>query len=547
MYIATVPNRNSPPAILLRESYREGDKVRTKTLANLSHFSPERTEALKLAFKGEFDNNLSIVGQESPRIGKTFGTYFALKCSADALGLTQILGKDTYGVLNLFLVLTRVAHRGSRLSAVRFAEQHAIQDILGTPKFNEDNLYKALDHLYKHQSAIEQKLYQNYLKQNGKPPALVLYDVTSSYFEEEKNELATYGYNRDGKKGKKQIVIGLLTDESGEPLAVRVFEGNTADPSTVTKQIEILKTQFGITEVIFVGDRGMVKTKAQEALKAEDYHYITALTDAQVRKLLAEDVIQYNLFDQKLCEVEHEGKRYILKCNDLTRAKEDKRFKDKIKKLKGLIQKRNEKVQNSKQARPQTGLDNLKKWLVKYRLNNIVEISLEADMIVWNINQEKQEQAQLLDGCYVLVTDVAQDVLNTKQIHETYQRLQGVERDFRAMKTEFLEVRPIFLRKQERTRAHVFVAMLALKVLRHFRRKLQSAELTWTAQDALDALSRYVFLSYDAKGTKVQVLPQPDNIQAQIFEALGIKLPQASQIFSEPKNKNVGRRKNKAS
>ena len=544
MYIATVPNRNSPPAILLRESYREGNKVSTKTLANLSHFSPERIEALRLALKGEFDHNISSFNQLTPQIGKTFGTYFALKCIADELGVTKALGKDVYGILGLFLVLTRVAHRGSRLSAVRFAEHHAVTDILGTPDFDEDDLYKALNYLHDQQDAIELKLYQEYLKKNGKPPALVLYDVTSSYLEGEQNELAAYGYNWDGKRGKKQIVIGLLADTEGDPLAVRVFEGNTADPSTIAEQINILKEKFGIEEIIFVGDRGMVKTKAQEALNAETYHYITALTDAQVRTLLSEDIIQYGLFDTSVCEVENTGKRYILKRNDLVRDKEEKRLQDKIEKLKALIQKRNEKVQNSKRAIPEKGLITLQKWARQYRLHRFIDLTLEDRLIVYNLDQEAQEESCRLDGCYVIVTDVAKNVLNTEQVHKAYRQLQSVERDFRTLKTGFLEVRPIFLRKKERTRAHVFVAMLALKIVRHLREKLQSHELPWTVHDALDALSRYIFLSYEVEGIKTQVLPQPDEIQSKIFEALGIKLPQKPPSLGKSKKENVGRRKN---
>ncbi len=545
MYIATIPNRNSPPAILLRESRREGGKIRTTTLANLSHFSPDRIEALRLALKGEFDNRVSGVSQSLPQIGKTFGTYFALKCMADELGLTKALGKDAEGALSLFLILTRVAHRGSRLSAVRFAENHAVADILGIPDFDEDDLYKALDHLHDHQDAIEQKLYQDYLKKNGKPPALVLYDVTSSYFEGTQNELAAYGYNRDGKRGKKQIVIGLLADPEGEPLAVRVFEGNTADPSTVTEQINVLKEKFAIEEVIFVGDRGMVKTKAQEALKAENYHYITALTDAQARTLLATGVIQYGLFDTSVCEVEHKGKRYILMRNDLVRAKEGKRLSDKIEKLKSLIQKRNEHVHHSKRAVPEKGLANLQKWVRQYRLHDFIELILEERMIVCRINPLAQEEAQLLDGCYVIMTDVAKDVLDTQQVHQAYRGLQNVERDFRTLKTGFLEVRPIFLRKKERTRAHVFVAMLALKLVRHFRQKLTQHKLAWTVQDGLDALARYIFLTYEIEEKTIQVLPRPDEIQLQIFTALGLKLPQKPLPNGESKKANVGRRKNK--
>lgn len=545
MYIATVPNRNSPPAILLRESSREGNKVSTKTLANLSHFSPERIEALRLALKGEFDNKVNSVNQSPPQVGKTFGTYFALKCIADELGLTKALGKDVHGLLGFFLVLTRVAHRGSRLSAVRFAEHHAVADILGTPDFDEDDLYKALNHLHDQQDAIELKLYQDYLKKNGKPPALVLYDVTSSYFEGEKNELAAYGYNRDEKKGKKQIVIGLLTDTEGEPLGVRAFEGNTADPSTVAEQINVLKEKFGIEDVIFVGDRGMVKTKAQEALNAETYHYITALTDDQVRTLLSKDIIQYGLFDTSVCEVENAGKRYILMRNDLVRDKEERRFQDKVEKLKVLVQKRNAKVQSSVRAIPEKGLITLQKWARQYRLHSFAELTLEDRMIVCTINTSAQEEAHLLDGCYVIVTDVAADVLNTEQVHQAYRQLQNVERDFRDLKTGFLEVRPIFLRKKERTKAHVFVAMLALKIVRNLRQKLQNNNLPWTVHDALDALSRYIFLNYEIEAVKTQVLPQPDEIQSQIFEALGIKLPKKQLPQKESKKGNVGRQKNK--
>lgn len=215
MYIATVPNRNSPPAILLRESYREDGKVKNRTLANLTHWKPERIDALGRALKGEFDG---LSG--APQSGEIFGVVFALKRLADELGITAALGKSKAATLALFLVLARIAHGGSRLSAVRWAQQHAVDDILGLAAFDEDDLYAALDWLAEEQTRIENGLYETYLEQCGQPPALVLYDVTSSYLEGEQNELAGYGYNRDGKRGKKQIVVGLLTAADGEPLAV---------------------------------------------------------------------------------------------------------------------------------------------------------------------------------------------------------------------------------------------------------------------------------------------------------------------------------------
>jgi hypothetical protein len=273
MYIATVPNRKSPPAILLRESYRDKGKVKTRTIANLTHWAPERVEALRRALKGDFDG---MDGEEVS--GEIFGVLFALKQLADQVGLTRVLGPSEEGRLALFLVLARIAHGGSRLSAVRWAEQHAVSDILGLEPFDENDLYDALDWLEAEQTRIEQGLYTAYVKDNGKSPAIVLYDVTSSYFEGEHNELADYGYNRDGKKGKKQIVIGLLTGADGEPLAVRVFEGNSADPSTVAEQIDLLKQQFGVSEVVFIGDRGMLKAKGKAVLGAQGWRYISALT-----------------------------------------------------------------------------------------------------------------------------------------------------------------------------------------------------------------------------------------------------------------------------
>jgi len=226
MYIDVVPNRNSPPAILLRESYREGKKVRKRTLANLSHLDGTRVEALRRALRGEFDH--WAAGE--PVCGRIFGLLDALKQIAEQLGISRTLGNHWMGKLALFLVLARVGHQGSRLSAVRWARDHALREVLGLEGFSEDDLYAALDDLAERQVSIERRLYQEHVRRGGEAPMLFLYDLTSSYLEGEKNELADFGYNRDNKRGKRQIVVGLLTDGEGEPLAVQVFAGNTADP-----------------------------------------------------------------------------------------------------------------------------------------------------------------------------------------------------------------------------------------------------------------------------------------------------------------------------
>ena len=284
MYIALVPNRTSPPAILLRESFRQDGKVKNRTLANLSAWPRARIDALRRLLRGDLD--AMIAGD--PTSGPVFGLLFALKHLADELGLTAALGHARLGKLALFLILARLAHQGSRLSAVRWAQDQAVSEILGLGAFDEDDLYGALDHLAVRQEKIEQALYRRYLARRGAPPTLFLYDVTSSYLEGEHNALGAFGYGRDGKRGKLQIVIGLLADSDGDPLAVRVFAGNTGDPATVAEQITIIKQQFHVDELVFVGDRGMVKSAGKQALHAAGLRYISALTDPQIRRLLHE-------------------------------------------------------------------------------------------------------------------------------------------------------------------------------------------------------------------------------------------------------------------
>ena len=525
MYIARIPNRKSRPAILLRESYREGGKVCTRTIANLTNWAPERIVAMERLVKGEFDD---WSGEMTS--GEIFGVLFALKQLADQVGITRVLGSAAESRLNLFLILARIAHGGSRLSAVRWAKQHTVADVLALEEFDEDDLYAALDWLASQQERIERELYRAYVKAQGQPPVLVLYDVTSSYFEGECNELGQYGYNRDGKRGKQQIVIGLLTAEDGEPLAVRVFEGNTADPTTVASQITILKEQFGIAEVVMVGDRGMIKAKGKAALSAQGFRYITALTDAQVRTFLKEGVLQTDLFDVPLCEVEHDDKRLIVRRNEIVRVREERRREDKLAQLQAKIADRNAFVKNSRRASAATGLAALQRWAKRHKLAAFVTLALNERVIVCTIDQEAKAQDALLDGCYLLETDVPQGLMDAKAVDARYRDLQKVERNFRTVKTTFLEIRPIFLRKAERTKAHVFVAMLALKITRRFEAALHRTfgstvddPAAITPDDALVALGRLTYLySTDRNGQRHTHLPRPDDQQAKILDAIGL-------------------------
>ncbi|MGH9205988.1 MAG: IS1634 family transposase [Acidimicrobiales bacterium] len=528
MYIAAVPNRSSPPAILLRQSYRERGQVKSRTLANLSRWHPARIEALRRALRGDFDHVATPATS-----GLVFGLLAALKQIADQLGLTAALGKTRPAKLALFLVLARVAHQGSRLSAVRWAQDHALAEVLGLGFFDEDDLYATLDDLCARQEPIERALYRHYLKRRGAPPALFLYDVTSSYLEGEHNALGDYGYPRDGKRGKLQIVIGLLTDNEGEPLAVRVFAGNTGDPVTVVDQIQILQNQFGVQELVFVGDRGMVKSKGKQALQEAGLHYISALTDPQIRRLLGEGTLQMGLFSEDVCEVEAQGVRYLLRKNEAEAAREQHRLEDKLAKLKCKVEQRNEQVQKSPRSKPEAGPRNLQLWVARHKLTGQVELRLEGRTVVLERNQAGIDRAMQLAGCYVVVSDVSRQQLSGQQVHDSYVSLQQVERNFRQLKTGLLEVRPIWVRKESRTRGHVFSCLLALKLSRELERRLQAAFGTTDADphaitlaDALAALSRLCLLQYQVdEKTTVTRLPRPDARQTEILKALGVELP----------------------
>jgi len=530
MYIARVPNRTSPPAILLRESFREGGKVKSRTLANITSWAPQRIEALDRALHGDFDH--AVLSE--PTVGPVFGLLHVLKQIADQIGISQALGGKEIGKLGLFLVLARIAHQGSRLSAVRWAEGHAVAEVLGLSGFDEDDLYAALDDLAQRQEKIEQALYSRYLQQQKQPPRLFLYDVTSSYLEGEHNELGAFGYDRDGKRGKLQIVIGLLTDEQGEPLAVRVFEGNSADPTTVADQIKILREQFQVTELVFVGDRGMVKSKGKQALNQAQLHYITALTDPQIRRLLGEGILQLPLFSEAICEVEHEQLRYLLRKNESEALRIQRRLTDKLEKLQVRIQARNQKLQQQPRCKPEAGLHQIRLWAQRHKIETLIQLQLEGDQVVLQRQEQAIASHLQLAGCYVITTDVAGTDMSSQQVHDSYMALQRVERDFRAMKTGALEVRPIFVQKASRTRGHVFCCMLALKLAREMEQRLRATfgttgdnPHTVTLPDALAALSRLCLLNYPASksGEVVTKLPQPNDAQRKILQALNLSLP----------------------
>ncbi|MBM3211883.1 transposase, partial [Candidatus Poribacteria bacterium] len=297
MYVTEVisPSKTGKPyrSILLRESYRENGKVKNRTLANLTKSNPRDVAAIKLALEHKDDltvlasMNESVKLQEGPSIGASWTVYQIAK----RLGIQEALGTSFQGKLALWQVMARVIDQGSRLSAVRLAKTHAACDILQMHRgFDENDLYDNLKWLARRQEKIEERLIRS--RRGGKKPELFFYDVTSSYLEGENNQLAAYGYNRDKKQGKQQLVIGLLCDESGEPVSIDVFPGDTSDPNTVSSQICKVIQRFDCHRVTFVGDRGMIKKKQTEFLSEMEFYYITAITKPQIRTLMNSGIIK---------------------------------------------------------------------------------------------------------------------------------------------------------------------------------------------------------------------------------------------------------------
>jgi transposase len=437
---------------------------------------------------------------------------------AREMGLVQAVGEETRAQrLALFLVYARLAHQGSRLSAVRWSEDHAVKEILQVGSFDEDDLYRVLEELESHQASIEAALAPKPTATGGR--AIYLYDVTSVYFEGVKNELADFGYNREGKKGKKQLVAGLLTDGNGEPISIQLYRGNTGDPPTFLDAVQKLKVRFGAEEVALVGDRGMIKRLGKAALGEAKFRYVTALTDPQIRALLAKQRLQLELFEEKPAEVELDGKRYVLRCNPQTQAREQARRADQWRRVQAKIAARNLVVEQKPRANPKSSLQQAQALLGKYHLQGWVKVELAGRKVVWTEDEAGRQNEAQLDGCYVIESDLPKEVASTQQVHDRYLDLTQVERDFRTLKTGLLKLRPIFLRKAKRTRGHALVTLLALKLARELDRRL--APLGLTVEDGLERLKAVRLVRLGNSEVELWRLPTSyPRAQSEVLEAL---------------------------
>jgi transposase len=477
---------------------------------------------LALAHKDNLADLGSIKDALEIRQGRSVGAVWLVYQVARRLGVEKALGTEQAGKLAMFQVLSRVIDQGSRLSAVRLASRHAGCDILGiTEGFNEDTLYQNLAWLTKQQKRIEKRLFN--IRCKGIKPELFLYDVTSSYLEGLHNELADWGYNRDKKSGKKQVVVGLLCDEEGVPVSVEVFAGNTNDPATVGSQIKKLAKEFGAERVTLVGDRGMIKSGQINQLQAEEFHYITAITKPQIESLLKTGVFQMELFADDICEIEQDDLRYILRRNPL-RAKEmaDTR-KQKKEAVEELCRERNAYLSQHPKAKLETALALISGKIERLKISGWLKAEADNRRIYLVEDESALTAEAKLDGCYVIKSDLPQP-LDKQIIHDRYRDLALVEQAFRTSKTAMLEMRPWYVQTEASTRGHALVVMLAYMIVRHLQQAWANLDLT--VEEGLDELSNLCSQEIVVKnGGSYQQIPTPNQTSAELFNAANVALP----------------------
>ena len=483
MYIEKVPNRNSPPAVLLRESYREGDQVKKRTLANLSKLPDDIIDNLKLALKGAtLSMNEGIPNHFEVIRSLPHGHVMAILETIKKLGLDKIISEKSSRIRNLVvaMIVARIINPKSKLATARGFNSETCSQSLGQlldlEKADEDELYNALDWLLEKQEKIEKHLAIKHLESG----TLVLYDVTSTYLEGNGCELGKYGYNRDKKKGKTQIVFGLLCSAKGCPIAVEVFEGNTSDCATLSGQIEKVRKGWGIENVVWVSDRGIfTNSKINELVKPiEGLDYITGLTKPQIRKLAEVEVIQLGLFDQ-VNLVEFESEDYpderLIACRNPFIAQKNQLQREAL--LEAVEKELDLIVQaTQREKRALKGQDKIAlrvgKVLNQFKVNKYYNLEITEEGFSYQRQRELIAQETALDGVYVLRTSLESTLMDAATTVKAYKSLSQVEEAFRCYKSIDLKVRPIYHYQGDRVKAHIFLCMLAYYVEWHLKQCL---------------------------------------------------------------------------
>lgn len=473
MYIECVPNRNSPPAILLREGWREGKKIRKRTLANLSHWPEAKIEALRRVLKDHplVPPEAAFLVEESLPHGHVEAVLGTIR----RLGLDQMIASKPSPERSrvLAMIVQLLVYPSSKLGITRLWHTSTLAEELKVVDCDEDDLYEAMDWLVKRQSRIEKKLARRLLQ----PGDAVLYDVTSSSYEGSTCGLAEFGYNRDKKRGKTSIVWGVMTDKSGRPVAVQVYSGNTGDPSTVADQVAKLRRRFALERIVMVGDRGLLTQTQIDSLKQfPGVGWISALRFGSIRQLAEDNSVQPSLFDQRnLAEIRSDrfpDERLIVCFNPLLAEERQRKRQDLLEATEAALEKivrqvgrRTRKLLDAQEIGQKVG-----KVIHRFKVRKHFELSIEDNHFSYRRNTESIEREAELDGIYIIRTSEPPSRLSAEDTVRSYKNLAVVEALFRSIKGIDRLVRPIRHRDVCRVRAHFFLCLLAYYVRWHLQK-----------------------------------------------------------------------------
>jgi transposase len=512
MYIEAVPNRNSPPAVLLRETYRQNGKICKRTLCNLSHWPTAHVEGLRGVLRG---GTVIPAGHDAFTVTRSLphGHVAAALGTARKIGLDRILGPDGNRCRDLVLALLvgRILAPTSKLAAARALSPataaSSLGEVLGLGEVDDDELYAALDWLLERQPAIETMLAKRHLTTG----TLVLYDVSSSYMEGSCCPLAKRGYSRDGKKGTLQIVYGLLCAPDGCPIAIEVFDGNTGDPTTLAAQIEKLKQRFHLDHVVLVGDRGMITdARITEDIKSAGLDWITALRAPAIKDLMNSGLLQLTLFDQRdmasITSPDFPGERLVV-CRNPDLAAERTRKREELlaatekdlARIKAAVARKRDPLRGTAEIALKVG-----EVLNTYKMKKHFDLDITDTAFSFTRKTAGITAEAATDGIYVVRTSVPEATLGDADTVRSYKSLSLVERAFRCIKTVDLHVRPVYHWLADRVRAHVFLCMLAYYLEWHMRQRLAPMLFDDTDKEAAEAQRRSVVAQAQRSKTAVK-------------------------------------------
>jgi hypothetical protein len=543
LHLEIQTSRKSPVGIL-RTSFRENGRMKHTQHGRITGCSLEQLKILQLAFRER------VVPVDDPQAFKIlssreYGASYSILAIARQLGLHQALysRSEPWVSSALAMIVGRLVYAGSKLSLCNFHPNTCLWELCGIEDAPDvdTQCYEPMDKLLQRQGAIQRTLARRHLDGGH----LVLYDITSVYFEGEykQSDLVTFGYNRDGKKGREQIVVGLICNAQGCPVGVEVYAGNTKDETTVIDKVHEIKANYGIEKIIFVGDRGMITRSNIEALKdEEDLQTIGALTHGEMRTLLKEKVITLDLFDERniheVTDPAEPTRRYCL-CRNPQTAQRESQTRQRLLDLTATVL---AEIAAYKRATTVEKLGaRVGKALAKYKMGKFIRWSIDADKekatsrkhrLEWSIDADKVAQEKRFDGCYIVTSDVDKEQMNTVEVVHAYKSLTFVERAFRNLKTVQLEIRPVYHKNDERIRSHVFLCMLAYYLQWHMEQRLASLfetdgkgqERRWTFRGVIDCLAQITRNRVTVNGAEFYQNSTPTPEQEEILSLLQVTM-----------------------